>query len=142
MSDGISIDTSSFAKFARGLKEIDPVLKRELRTDLKAAGEIVAADARSNADWSTRIPGSIKVSVSGNTIKVVANKKKAPHAKAYEHEGKDGTFRHPVFGDRTNWVSEPARVFLAKALIANKQAAVEAARVAVRKALEKVHSYL
>ena len=141
MSDGVSIDTSSFAKFARALKVIDPDLKKELRAGLKAAGEVVAEDARARSSWSTRIPGSIKVSVVGNTIKVVANAKKAPDAKPLEHGGQGGTFRHPVFGNRDAWVNQDARPFLRPALLANKEAAVAAAKRAVEKVLRRLKSY-
>lgn len=141
MSDGVSIDTSSFAKFARGLAVIDPELKRELRAGLKAAGELVATDARARAGFSSRIPGSIRVSVAGNTIKVIANAKKAPDAKPLEHGGREGTFRHPVFGDRQNWVAQQARPFLRPALLANKEAAVHLAKVAVERALGRLKSY-
>lgn len=135
MSDGISIDTSSFAKFARDLARVDLALKAEMRKEMKAAGEIVATEARARAGFSTRIPGSIKVGVAGNKIRVYAQAKKAPEAKPLENGGQDGTFRHPVFGDRQNWVSQPARPFLRPALEANGAAAVAAAKRAVETAL-------
>lgn len=141
MSDGISIDTSSFSKFARDLRAVAPELKLELLREMKQAGEIVAEDARARSDWSTRIPGSIKVSVSGDSIKVVANKKKAPNAKPIENHGKDGTFRHPVFGNREVWVDQRARPFLRPALLAHREMVVAAVKRAVAKALEKVHSH-
>lgn len=140
MRDGVSIDTSSFAKFARSLRAAEPELKLELLREMKLAGEIVAQDARSRSDWSARIPPSIRVAVSGDTIKVVANKKKAPNARPIENHGKGGTFRHPVFGNREVWVSQPARPFLRPALLANREMVVAAVKRAVEKALRKVQS--
>lgn len=141
MTDGVSIDTSSFTKFARDLKEASPELRSALRIELKAAGELVAEEARALAGFSSRIPGAIKVSAAGNAIKVYVLAKKAPNAKPLEHGGKGGTFRHPVFGDRDVWVSQQARPFLWPALMANKGRAVEAAKRAVDRALRKVHSH-
>ena len=141
MSDGISIDTSSFSKFARDLRAVAPELKLELLREMKSAGEIVAEDARSRADWSEKIPPAIKVKVSGDTIKVVADAKKAPNAKPIEHGGKGGTFRHPVFGNRDVWVDQQARPFLRPALTANRELVVAAVKRAVAKALAKVQSH-
>ena len=147
MSDGVSIDTSSFAKFARGLRAAEPELKLELLREMKAAGEVVAIDARSRAnsfprtgDGTTRIADSIRVSVSGDTIKVVANKKKAPEARPIENKGKSGTFRHPVGGNREVWVNQEAHPFLRPALLANRELVVAAVKRAVEKALRKVQS--
>jgi hypothetical protein len=47
---------------------------------------------------------------------VVVDKKKAPHARPYEHGGQAGTFRHPRWGDRRRWFDQMARPFLAPAL--------------------------
>ena len=148
MSDGVSIDTSSFAKFARDLRAVAPELKLELLREMKQAGEIIAEDARGRANsfqrkgpGTSRIADSIKVSVSGDAIKVVANKKKAPEARVIEHGGQGGKFRHPTFGDRENWVDQDAHPFLRPAMLANREMVVAAVKRAVAKALEKVHSH-
>lgn len=105
----------------RDLGKIPKELKRELRPGLRAAGRVVADDAKVRASWSNRIPGATRVSVtfSGKRpgVSVVVNKQKAPDARPFEHGGRDGTFRHPVFG-RDVWVSQKARPFLAPALTA------------------------
>jgi len=143
VSSHVSIDTSSFAKFARELKALDPKLKSELRKELKVAGEAVAVEARARSDFSTRIPGRIKVGVSGNTIRVYVQPiKEAGHVReefALENKGKSGTFRHPVGGDRTNWVNQQARPFLKPAAEAKAAEVVLAARRAVDEVLKKVH---
>ena len=141
-SSSIQIDTSSFAKFARALKEIDPKLKSELRRELKAAGEVVAVDARARAAFSTRIPGRIKVGVTGNTIRVYVQPiKEAGHVReefAFENKGKTGTFRHPVGGDRNNWVDQQAHPFLKPAAEAHSAEVVAGARRAVDAAMKEV----
>lgn len=140
-NDGIEIDTSSFTKFARDLRKADAALAQRLGKNLKAAGEIVAADARRRAGFSSRIPSSIRVMRAGDKIRVEAVAKKAPDARVLEHGGLMGKFRHPVFGNRDNWVAQQARPFLRPAAIAGRAAVVRAAQKAVDEALREVHSH-
>lgn len=95
-------------------------LKVELRPGLRKAGEVVRDEARRNAAWSKRIPAATRVSVGFSKrnpgVAIQVNKKRAPHARPFEHGGALGTFRHPVFGHRDRWVSQRARPFLHSAL--------------------------
>jgi HK97 gp10 family phage protein len=96
-------------------------LKIKLRPGLREAGQIVRDRARLNASWSKRIPAATRVSVGFSKrnpgVAVQVNKNRAPHARPFEHDGRAGTFRHPVFGHRDRrWVPQKARPFLAKAL--------------------------
>lgn len=113
-------------KLIRDLDGIPKDLRKRLRPKLRKAGEVVAADARRRAAWSTRIPRATKVSTSFTLrrpgVSVVVDKKKAPHARPYEHGGEPGTFRHPRWGDRRALrdprFDQKARPFLAPALVA------------------------
>lgn len=91
-------------------KRIRPVLRRSAQKPL--------AEARRNASWSSRIPGATRISVGFSKrtpgVALVVNRHKAPHARAYENGGKNGTFRSPVFGNRKKWVNHTARPFLFK----------------------------
>lgn len=102
-------------------------LRKKLRPKLREAGKVVANDAKLRASWSKRIPRAVSVRTSFTKtrpgVSVVVNKNKAPHARPYEHGGRAGSFRHPVFGDREVWVSQRARPFLAPALEAKGDAA-------------------
>lgn len=100
-------------------------LKRKLRPKLRIAGRVVADDAKVRASWSTRIPSATKVSTSFTArrpgVSVVVDRKKAPHARPFEHGGEPGEFRHPVFKTttgirKTPWVPQAARPFLSLAL--------------------------
>lgn len=114
-------------RLIRDLGKIPDDLKRKLRPELRAAGRIVADQAKINAAWSTRIPRAVKVSVSFTLrrpgVTVVVDKNKAPHARPYEHGGREGNFRHPVYGNRKAWVAQKARPFLAPALAAKNEEA-------------------
>ncbi len=93
-------------------------LAKEVRPRLKRTGEGALRDVKSNASWSTRIPGATRISVrfskKWSGVGIVTNKNKAPHARPIENAGNTGTFRHPVFGtDR--WVTQEARPFQAPA---------------------------
>lgn len=92
-------------------------LRQELRPALKDSAAPALAQAKKNAaSWSKRIPRATRVAVSFAKkrpgVRLVVNRKKAPHARPYEHGGRGGTFRHPVFGNRDVWVSQRARPFL------------------------------
>lgn len=109
----LSADARSLKNLGRELRRSRPEIMRATQRGLREVGQKVAEKAKENASWSSRIPQTIKPRVSGLTAVVVkAGGPSAPHAKPYEHAGAHGTFRHPVFGDRKNWVTEAARPFL------------------------------
>lgn len=101
------------------LGKIPKDLKIKLRPGLREAGQVVRDRARLNASWSRRIPAATRVSVGFSKrnpgVAVQVNRQRAPHARPFEHGGKEGTFRHRVFGHRDRWVEQKARPFLAKA---------------------------
>lgn len=134
----LDVDTRAFGRFARALKQTEPELAKGLRTALRAAGELVASDARERASYSRRIPGSIRVRTTGLTVSVVAGGAKAPNAGPLEHGGREGTFRHPVFGNRGVWVDQPGRPFLHPALYARRAVAVSAVEAALTGVLHKL----
>ena len=103
-------------KLVADLGKIPPELRRAIRPALKKVAEPVLAQARSNASWSKRIPGAIRITTSFSQkrpgISIVVSRTRAPHARPYEALGEPGSFRHPVFGNRDAWVSQKARPFL------------------------------
>ncbi len=110
-----------------------------------AEAKEVAAKAREKADWSTRIPATIKASAQGvNTAVVKAGGANAPHAAAYEMAGKSGMFRHPVHADPSKsrdewtWVSEQSRPFLHPSALERLDKTVEALGTAVSTAVSDV----
>lgn len=131
----MAIDQGKVAKLQRDLGKIPPELRKTLRRELKKAAKPVVADAKSRASWSNRIPAAIKLQTrlsgrdAGLTIRV--NAKKAPHGRPYENMGQQGTFRHPVYGNRHVWVSQTARPFLFPAADAHRSEVRAAAGDAV-----------
>ena len=131
---GIGIDTSDFRKFARALTKAAPLIAGVLRVNLRGVGDVVAEEARSLArPYSSTIPDSIKVRVSGATVSVLGGGTGVPLGGLFELgnvNSKDSSeFRHPVFGNRNVWASQPMHPFLLPAL-ANKIDAAEAAATA------------
>lgn len=133
-------------RFVKHFGKVPQDIKREIRPALRAAGRVVADKAKQNAAWSTRIPRATRVSVSFAArrpgVSVVVDKKKAPHARPYEHGGRPGTFRHPVYArgeDRRawTWVSQQARPFLEPALEARGDAAAKQIEQAVDRVLRR-----
>lgn len=111
-------------------------VRRNLRPALRKAAEPVRADAARRASWSTRIPDAISVrptfAQGGLGVVVRVSAAQAPHARAYEHGGRPGTFGHPVYADQTKsrrewtWVRQRARPFFWPAVQANQDRVVQA----------------
>lgn len=137
-------DSSEVHALVKDLRKIEggKLITKELRKELKAAAAPIAAQVKANASWSKRIPRAVSVGTSFTArrtgVFIRVNAKKAPHARPLENRGKTGNFRHPVFGDRKRWVSQPARPFLFSAAGRNmpqvEQAAVRAVDRAARAA--------
>lgn len=134
-TSSVAIDTSNLKQLAAVLRKAQPELKKSLYKALRVSGEMVKEQAVFESLWSSRIGGSLKVQGSGLHIKVVAQGSIAPEAAPLEHGGQNGPFRHPVFGNRDVWVSQPARPFLAPALSARFTQIVELVDSAVDDAL-------
>jgi hypothetical protein len=134
-----SLDPSSWRNLQRDLKRLAPEIQKELNKEIKGIAGDIVSDAKSSASWSSRIPGALAVSVTTSRVGVKVNRKKAPHARAFEGVGRSGfgtksSFRHPVFGNRNVWVSQPTRPFLAPAIRANQTAFFQKAEEAVTNA--------
>jgi hypothetical protein len=125
INSNFSINTSSLNKLVRDLEESELGIVKETNVALREGAEIVAVKARGLASWSSRIPGSVRVGGAGARTVVKAGNTNAPHAAAYEHHGNPGTFRHPVYGNRSVWVSQAARPFLAPALASSEPQVVQ-----------------
>lgn len=101
-------------RFFRDFKKMPDGVRKQARPMLRQTAQEPLADARKNASWSTRIPGATRISLrfsrrfSGVTLYV--NRRKAPHARAFENQGKPGQFRHRVYG-KDVWVNQSARPF-------------------------------
>ena len=106
------IDAASIKAFSARCRTVDRDIALAFNRSLDPAGDIVADEAvRLIAPFSKRIPGRIKRRRSGTRVRVIAGGDKAPHAAALDNRGKNGTFRHRVFGQDV-WVNQPAHPFL------------------------------
>jgi hypothetical protein len=107
--------TEKLRRFVRSFDKFPADVRAELRPKLKASAIRPLAQAKVNAAWSSRIPKAIRVQVSFAKkkagVRLVVNRKKAPHARPLEKLGRRGRIRHPVPGLRA-WVSQPSRPFL------------------------------
>lgn len=127
---GVHVNPRDWAKFLADLKRFEPETRKELNRELKKLGATMVTAAKTNASWSTRIPGATRLGVTRKGVRLVTSGRRAPHARPYE--GFSGaSFRHPVFGDRSNWVSQDARPFLGPAAEEHRDEFMEAAGAAV-----------
>lgn len=104
--------------FAQQLGKMPKDIRQDLRPKLKTIGQAALASVRARAAWSTRIPSATRLSIglskSNPGIAISVNKKRAPHARPYENNDSDGTFRAPLFGNRDRWFAHAARPFLVR----------------------------
>lgn len=121
----VEIQAFGLREAARDLKAAGTKLPRQLGKRLKQAGELVAVDARQRASWSTRIPGSIRVTGGATSVSIKAGGPKAPHAAPYEGAAGQATFRHPVYGNRHAWRTQATRPYLRPAGDAKADACAE-----------------
>lgn len=140
----MGIDHHSITLLAAKLGQVPVELRRELRPQLRASAAHIVDDMKNRASYSSRIPDAIGMGVSfssrsgGITIRV--NSKKAPHARVLErgNDGsRSGSFRHPVFGDMDDWVSQPTRPFFFPAIKAGRPELQKRISAAVRASLPK-----
>lgn len=119
---GGEFDLTDVRSLAARLAAIPKDFHAGIRKPLRTTGQAMLADARANADWSSRIPGSIALRVSlagrGPGASLRASLKSAPHARVYE--GILGpVLRHPLFGDVDHWYPGTARPYLLPAVQEN-----------------------
>lgn len=136
------IDTRDFRKFAKALMTAAPEVYATLRINMRGVGDIVAQEARGIVEpYSTTVPETIKVRVSGATVSVVAGGGAVPMAGLLELGNvgakSETSFRHPVFGNRAAWVEQPMHPFLSTALENKLEAAEAAATEALDLAIEE-----
>lgn len=114
----MSVDRGGLVELINDLGAIPPDVRRELPAAVRKASQPVVGAMKTNASWSTRIPGAIRMTPSfsaGAGVTIRVNAGRAPHARPYEGLSGD-PFRHPVFGDRENWVAQAARPFFYRAV--------------------------
>ena len=146
----LNADASSLRKMAKALRAAQAGMYRETQKSLRAVGQVVAERAKRNASWSSRIPATVKVRSAGVNAVIVSagNKDTAPHAKAIEHAGDPGMFRHPLNypnqdpgggknGRGANWADQQARPFLHPAAMEDLQGSAEAVGAALTVQVEK-----
>lgn len=119
--EGVGIDTRGFGAFVRASKKAAPMVHEAAREVLDGAGILVANRAKEiSGKHSASIPPTIRVHRTGATVKVRAGAPDVPLAALYELGNKRSnplspTFRHPVFGNRNEWVTQKRYPFLHRA---------------------------
>jgi predicted Ser/Thr protein kinase len=124
------VDTRELRALTRSLCGFKP--DKELHKALRVAGQLIADDAKAIiGEHSKSIPGTIKVRVSKTKISVIASGAENAIAGLLELGNKgrgksqaaarSGRFRHPVYGNRDNWVDQPMHPFLLPAAQRNER---------------------
>lgn len=117
----VGIQADGLTQFYRDLEAMNKDLAKGLLADMKEACKPILDSAVSNASFSKKIPGTIRLVATGGsrgsaTISIRAGGAKAPNAAPLENKGNSGQFRHPVFGNKNNWVSQEAHPYMYPAI--------------------------
>lgn len=132
----MTVEFSSVRLLAREFGRVPFELKAELRPRLHIAASALTRKIQGAAGFSSRIPGAVRTSVAFGSrtggVRVYVDQRKAPHARPLENSGKPGTFRHPVFGNRENWVSQPAHPFFFPSVESSRGLVSQQVEAAVR----------
>lgn len=137
-----------FAPSIHAIAKWDKELRNELRKELRASGEMVAAGARLLADaHSTSISPTIKVRTRIQSrkaeVEIKAGGGKVPIAGLFELGNKGsksasatrgGRFRHPVFGNKSNWVDQDMHPYMGPTVKLREAAVTRRIGAAVDKA--------
>jgi hypothetical protein len=111
----LHVQSADLQKLFVELKAMEGSLQVELRRGVREAALPAVRAVQRSASWSTRIPGAVKAqpffTAKRAGVRIIVDAKQAPEGAPLEHGGQSGTFRHPVFGNRSNWVDQPARPF-------------------------------
>ena len=117
-----------FSPVIKAIKKWEPEVRKQLRKELRASGETIAAGSRLLAGaHSKTIPPTIKTRTRIQSRKVEveirAGSADVPIAGLFEFGNKGGSksqastgrgsFRHPVFGDRGKWVNQDMHPYIA-----------------------------
>jgi hypothetical protein len=93
---------SNYREVLKAIKAFSPQLEKRVRADLRVYAAEVAAAAKAGAHWSTKIPPTIRVSVTAKGVGVRVARgigtlyELGNTGSRWEHESP--AFRHPVFG--------------------------------------------
>lgn len=137
----MAVEVSGVRELALLLGSLPKEVQAALAPALDAAAGVIADKAKENASFSKRIPAAVYTKHSfaagkgGAVVGVDASK--APEARVLElgNEGSRGPkFRHPVFGNRDNWVEQDRQPFLFPAVTSERPEAVAIIADAVKEA--------
>jgi hypothetical protein len=111
----LHVQSADLQKLFVELKAMQGSLQVELRRGIREAAIPAVRAVQASASWSSRIPGAVKAqpffTAKRAGARIVVDAKQAPEAAPLDNHGQSGPFRHMVFGNRNNWVDQPARPF-------------------------------
>jgi hypothetical protein len=146
---GCVLDPKSFAELLAATKAFSPKLATRLRKRLRDAGQSTITDIRGVLSESTpagnSTPGPVRTALAAGTkvsiragksaqgVRIVTRDRANPvMAKAYNKR----SWRHPVFGDRENWVTEGGRPYFGAVISRHQREFQDAVVVALNEAAD------
>lgn len=123
------IDATSLDRLAVQMKAAERTTRSSYRKGLKEIGNSIRDDARARiVEISPETAAELKVSTSipKASVSVQGGTKARRIGKLLEgHDGQQGEWRHPLFGDREHWYSQARHPHLFPAFEAHKKDAMK-----------------
>lgn len=124
----VEVDTSDLNRLQAQLKLAEANIQRDYRKGLRGVGQKIADSAKEKIEHKApETAALIRVRTSGaGEVRVEGGDKDHPVAKLYEGAGGiKKPWRHPVFGNRKNWVKQMNEPHLYPAFIEHRDEALE-----------------
>lgn len=140
------LTVTGVAELVRAFGEVPAEVKAVLKPAVLEAGNLIGDQVKSNAGFSSWIPGAVKVSASFGSVtagaKITVAERGFPHAgevRVFEGNGVNPTpFRHPVYGNRNAWVSAVTHPFAHPAVEQKRGEAVAVITTAVEGVIQSL----
>ncbi len=130
-SFGVDVQSrKEVAKLLRDLKKVSPAVAKTTRKRFKAAAQPILDDARRRQPKRTgELRRKTKIRIGRGRVEIRSS---APHARISEFGG-----RHPLWGDRDRWVTQPAHPAIFPAVKAGRAEFVQKAKEATYRGLKE-----
>lgn len=153
---GLQIDSQEWYRLSKDLKAYDPKLLTALRKRLRNAGNFAVEQIRKtlglpspdggpdSGEFRDMLARATKVSISFSSkqagVKIATSARGLPEDhKAVLKVYNKATFRHPVFGDDGNWVTQRGRPYFGEAF---EKDLVRLAQQEINAAMNEASEYL
>jgi hypothetical protein len=136
----VKVQHAELRLFADRLRDVAPTARVALSRNIRKAADELTGEIKRRSAWSSRIPRAVylktRYGARSSGVRIGINARLAPHARPLEFPNRGGMVRHPVFGNRENWVETSGRPFFFRAVKAKQDAVLGKVESAIDEAIK------